>query len=73
MKDQKKAKKILLRQKTQVITTTTGKILAVTIDKGRTHDFNLFKKSKATRKIIFNYVLADLGYAGIQRVRLKFF
>ncbi len=51
-----------------MITTTTGKILAVTIDKGRTHDFNLFKKSKANRKIILSQVLADLGYVGIAKI-----
>ena len=37
-------------QKTQIITTLTGKILAVTVDKGRIHDFKLFKQSKATKK-----------------------
>ncbi len=51
-----------------MITTATGKILAVTIDKGRTHDFNLFKKSKANRKIILSQVLADLGYVGISKI-----
>ena len=55
-------------QKTQIITTSTGKILAVTIDKGRTHDFKLFKQSKATRKIILSKVLADLGYVGIDKI-----
>ncbi len=55
-------------QKTQVIATSTGNILAVTIDKGRTHDFNLFKKSKATRKIILSQVLADLGYVCIDKI-----
>ncbi len=42
--------------------------MAVTIDKGRTHDFNLFKKSKATRKIILSKILADLGYVGIDKI-----
>ena len=55
-------------QKTQIITTSTGKILAVSIDKGRTHDFKLFKQSKATRKIILSKVLADLGYVGIDKI-----
>ena len=50
--------------KTQIITTSTGKILAITIDKGRTHDFKVFKKSKATKKIILSKVLTDLGYLG---------
>jgi len=54
--------------KTQVITTTTGRILAVSIDKGRTHDFKLFKQSKATKKIILSKVLADLGYLGIDKI-----
>ena len=55
-------------QKTQVIASSDGNILAVTIDKGRTHDFNLFKKSKASKKIIFSKVLADLGYVGIDKI-----
>ena len=37
-------------QKTQIITTSTGKILAVSIDKGRIHDFKLFKQSKYLEK-----------------------
>ncbi len=40
----------------------------MTIDKGRTHDFKLFKKSKATRKILLSKVLADLGYMGIDKI-----
>ena len=55
-------------QKTQIITTSTGKILAVSIEKGRVHDFKLFKQSKATRKIILSKVLADLGYVGIGKI-----
>jgi hypothetical protein len=50
------------------MTSSTGIILAVNIDKGRTHDFNLFKKSKATRKITSCKVLADLGYVGISKI-----
>ena len=51
-----------------MIATTSGKILAVTIDKGRIHDFNLFKKSKSTKKIILCKILADLGYIGIGKI-----
>ena len=74
MKDQKKQKRYYSgkkkkhTQKTQIITTSTGKILAVSIDKGRIHDFKLFKESKATRKIILCKVLADLGYLGIDKI-----
>ena len=38
------------------------------IDKGRTHDYKIFKKSKSSRKIIQAKVLADSGYQGIQKV-----
>ena len=38
------------------------------IDKGRTHDFNLYKKSKASKKIVFGTVLVDLGYVGIDKI-----
>jgi hypothetical protein len=48
--------------------TSTGKILALAIEKGRTHDFKLFKESKATRKIRLSKILADLGYLGIQKI-----
>ena len=51
-----------------MLTTTTGKILALSIDKGRTHDFKVFKKSKALRKITFSKILADLGYKGIHKL-----
>ena len=37
-------------------------------DKGRTHDFQLFKKSKSARKIALSKVLADLGYLGISKI-----
>ena len=74
MKDQKKrqrryysGKKKKHTQKTQVIASTTGKILSVKIDKGRVHDFKLFKKSKKIiGKISSKVVLADLGYLGIK-------
>jgi len=42
--------------------------LSVNIDKGRTHDFKVFKQSKASRKIIFSKVLADSGYQGIAKI-----
>ena len=32
------------------------------------HDFNLFKKSNATKKILMSRVLADLGYVGIDKI-----
>lgn len=51
-----------------MITTTAGRILAVAIDKGRTHDFKLFKTSKSARKILLSKVLADLGYMGITKI-----
>jgi hypothetical protein len=54
--------------KTQVVTTSQGKILALCIDKGRTHDFKVFKESKSARKIILSKVLADLGYLGIKKI-----
>lgn len=74
MKDQKKqkeyysGKKKKHTQKAQIITNKNGKILAVTIGKGRMHDFNLFKKSNATKKILMSRVLADLGYMGIDKI-----
>ena len=43
----------------------------MTVDKGRIHDFKLFKQSKATRKIILSRVLADLGYMGIDKICLN--
>ncbi len=54
--------------KTQVLTTLTGKILAVSVDKGRTHDYKLFKESRISRKITMNKVLADLGYKGLHKL-----
>jgi len=45
-----------------------GKILAVDIDKGRTHDFKVFKQSKSTRKITASVVLAYSGYVGIKKL-----
>jgi len=54
--------------KTQVFTTLKGKILSIKVDKGRMHDYKLFKKSKATKKIKNNKVLGDSGYQGIIEV-----
>jgi len=51
--------------KTQVAVDIEGKILAIKIDKGRTHDFRLFKESKFDRKVKNREVLADSGYQGI--------
>ncbi|MDQ7060044.1 MAG: transposase family protein [Sulfurimonas sp.] len=74
MKDQKKAKKYYSgkkkkhTQKAQIITNIKGKILAVTIAKGKMHDFRLFKNSNPTKKILMSRVLADLGYLGIDKI-----
>jgi IS5 family transposase len=54
--------------KSQILTTLEGKILSIKIDKGRIHDFKLFKKSKAAKKIKNNKVLADSGYQGIAKI-----
>ena len=54
--------------KTQVLVTITGKILALDIDKGRTHDFKVFKQSKSSRKITASKILADSGYVGIHKL-----
>jgi len=48
--------------------TSKGKIIALSIEKGRTHDFKLFKESKSVRKIRLSKILADLGYLGIQKI-----
>jgi len=51
-----------------VITTSTGKILSVDVEKGRVHDYKFFKESKARRKVLLSKVLADLGYLGIKKI-----
>ncbi|MDQ7061899.1 MAG: transposase family protein [Sulfurimonas sp.] len=51
-----------------MITNIKGKILAVTIAKGKMHDFRLFKNSNPTKKILMSRVLADLGYLGIDKI-----
>ena len=48
--------------------TSEGKIITLAIEKGRTHDFELFKESKSARKIRLSKILADLGYLGIQKI-----
>ena len=48
--------------------TSEGKIIALAIEKGRTHDFKVFKESKSTRKIKLSKILADLSYLGIQKI-----
>jgi len=45
-----------------------GIILAVCIDKGRTHDYKVFKKSSSAKKIALSRVLVDLGYLGITKI-----
>ena len=71
MKDLKKQRKYYSGKKkrhglkTQVAVDIEGKILAIKIDKGRTHDFRLFKESKFDRKVKNREVLADSGYQGI--------
>jgi len=42
-------------------------ILSVCIEKGKVHDYKLFKNSKAKQKIILSKILADLGYLGITK------
>lgn len=32
------------------------------------HDFNLFKKSNSTKRILLSKILADLGYMGINKI-----
>lgn len=74
MRDQKKqqdyysGKKKRHTQKTQIITDISGKILSVSIGKGKMHDFNLFKKSNSTKRILMSKILADLGYMGINKI-----
>jgi len=48
--------------------TSKGKIIALAIEKGRIHDFKLFKESKSSRKIRLSKILADLGYLGIRDI-----
>lgn len=51
-----------------MIVNLTGKILAVTTGKGRTHDFKLFKQSKHAKQIKDMKILADSGYQGISKI-----
>jgi hypothetical protein len=38
------------------------------VDKGRVHDFKIFKESKSRRKIVYRKILVDLGYLGISKI-----
>lgn len=38
------------------------------MNKGKTHDFKVFKLSKAYKKLIYSSILADLGYQGISKI-----
>lgn len=51
-----------------MIATTTGAILSVYIDKGRSHDFKIFKKSKESKKGKGRKILGDSGYQGIAKI-----
>ena len=71
MKDQKKAKTLLLWKKkkhtikTQVVVDAkTAKILCTNYAKGRRHDFRLYKKSKVRVKPSTN-IKVDSGYQGL--------
>jgi len=64
--DQKKQRKYYSGKKKRH--TLKGKIISIKIDKGRVHDFKLFKKSKAAKKIKNNRVLGDSGYQGITKL-----
>ena len=55
-------------QKTQVVLTSKGKIVAVNVEKGRVHDFRIFKESTSARKIRLCKIFADLGYLGIKHI-----
>ena len=46
---------------------TTGKVLAIFIGKGKTHDFQLFKNSKV-RIAAHIIIVADSGYQGIDKI-----
>jgi len=54
--------------KTQVAVDIGGQILAIKVDKGRTHDYKLFKESKFDRKVKNRELLADSGYQGIVKL-----
>ena len=61
-------KKLKKNQKKQIVKNISGKILSVSIGKRRIHDFNIFKKSNANKRILISKVLADLGYMGINKI-----
>ena len=50
-----------------VIDEQTGKIICITVGKGRRHDFHLFKNSKVCVKETVK-ILADSGYQGIKKL-----
>jgi len=45
--------------------TLKGQIIALTMGKGRAHDFKLFKESKLVKRIANREILVDSGYQGI--------
>jgi len=48
-----------------VVVTLKGEIIALTMGKGREHDFKIFKKSKSVKRIKNRDILVDSGYQGI--------
>lgn len=54
--------------KTQIIGKPNGEILSVHIDKGKIHDFKIFKKSKDAKRVEDRLILADSGYQGIAKI-----
>ena len=50
-----------------IVEKSTGKVIAIFIGKGRTHDFRLFKNSKI-RIVKRIKVVCDSGYQGIQKI-----
>ena len=45
-----------------------GRILSVDISQEQMHDFQVFKNSKAYKKLISAQMLVDLGYQGIDKI-----
>ena len=48
-----------------MVVTLEGAIIALTMGKGRAHDFKIFKKSKSAKRIKNRDILVDSGYQGI--------
>lgn len=75
LKDLQKIKKDLMRGKqgehtlkTQVVFgRQTGKIICLAHEKGKTHDFRLFKKSNVKFHNLLK-IIADKGYQGIAKL-----